>query len=67
MVVLKITHGYVIQKMNVDKKGNVKFLSQEFVVGDDCIFENELGEEIDNDSAESAYMPYDMKQPDEIA
>lgn len=67
MIVNKIVIGYVLQKIRIDMKGNVKFLSQEFIAGDDPIIENVMGEQIDNDAAESAFLPYEMKQPEEIA
>lgn len=66
MIVKKITHGYVIQTYDTDVNG---FINQDFVVGDDCIYENQIGEELHvsdlPEEVQNAYLPYRMIQPDE--
>ncbi len=61
MIVKKITTGFVIQTFDT-KTG--KFVSQEFIAGDQVDFEDKKGnavEEFDN------YLPFDMVQPDAMA
>jgi hypothetical protein len=63
MIVNKITHGYVVQTFDTTTK---KFTSQEFIVGDDCIYEDRRGNPIDVvkfPSVGDAYLPYEMVQP----
>ena len=63
MIVKKITVGYVIQEFDTAKK---KFVSQEFICGDDCTYEDVKGNPIGQVSfakVENAYLPYDMVQP----
>lgn len=63
MIVSKITHGYVIQKFDTKTQ---KFISQEFVVGDDCTYEDAQGKplgKVSMSKVENAYLPYDMVQP----
>lgn len=61
MIVNKITHGYVIQKF--DTKIN-QCVSQEFIAGDECSYEND-GEIVNFDDIADVYFPYDMVQPDQ--
>jgi hypothetical protein len=59
-IVKKITEGCVIQSFDV-KTGNL--VEQEFVAGDEVDFEdcNRVSEE----TLESLYHPFDMKQPND--
>lgn len=52
----KITVGYVVQ--NFDENGN--FISQEFIAGDDCAIENEIGETVETEK--ELYFPFEMVQ-----
>ena len=52
MLLKKVTTGFVVQTFDTEKQ---KFVSQEFVAGDQCDYENEDGVE--------DYLPYDMVQP----
>lgn len=58
----KITMGMVIQ--NFDDTG--KPISQEFVAGDEVVYENKSGEPISAPDNE-IYLPFHMKQPEEMA
>jgi hypothetical protein len=61
MIINKITVGFVIQKFD-DETG--KFISQEFIAGDEVTYEDaEYGEEVNSKKAEKAYFPFDMIQP----
>mgnify|MGYP001427138402 CR=1 FL=1 len=59
-MIVKISHGYVLQKFE-----NGKFIWQEFICGDDCVYEDENGNTLDADEAEKQchYVPYEMIQP----
>jgi hypothetical protein len=65
MLLKKVTTGFVVQTFDTEKQ---KFVSQEFVAGDQCDYENEDGEIVDcelfarPDGVED-YLPYDMVQP----
>lgn len=59
LLLKKITHGFVIQVWDVETG---KFLRQEFIAGDDVVYENENGEVVDE--TEPNYEPYSMVQPD---
>jgi hypothetical protein len=71
MIVRKITHGWVIQKFDTHTG---KFVSQEFVAGDECEYEDEDGETVDSELFESVdaedgeevYLSFDMVQPDTL-
>ena len=56
----KITNGFVIQKY---KDGECT--EQEFIAGDECEWEDEGGNIIDEPS-NAEYMPYNMVQPNDI-
>ena len=63
----KITTGFVVQVFDVEAK---QFISQEFVAGDQCDYENEDGEVVEPDNfngedGREVYLPYDMGQPNE--
>ena len=72
MLINKITTGFVIQQWDTEKH---QWVSQEFVAGDECVYENRAGE-TENDKGEpyqdmlvdpadgaEPYLPYDMVQP----
>jgi hypothetical protein len=61
MEIRKITTGFVVQSFD-----QTKFLGQEFVCGDDCVYEDENGETLipDDEFEEPGYEPYEMVQPD---
>jgi hypothetical protein len=57
----KITTGFVIQTW--EETG--KYVGQEFVAGDECVYENDMGEVIELDE-DPDYETYDMVQPDQV-
>ena len=65
MLVKKITDGFVIQVFDTEKR---QFVSQEFVAGDQCEYENKNGEAVGSDVLEvdgkERYLPFHMKQPE---
>ena len=64
MLVNKITIGFVIQVFDTEKR---RFVSQEFVAGKDCQYEDRNGNAVDRKVLETdgkeAYLPFDMVQP----
>lgn len=63
MLLKKITDGFVVQMFDTKKN---KFVSQEFVAGDQCDYENMAGNPLD--AAEvmpqpEPYLPFTMEQP----
>jgi hypothetical protein len=68
MLVNKITTGFVIQVFDTELK---RFVSQEFVAGDDCQYEDRNGDAVDGKALEAgveagvkeAYLPFDMVPP----
>lgn len=65
MLLRKVTVGFVVQTFDTEKQ---EFVSQEFVAGDQCDYENEDGEPVDRELFASPdgvedYLPYDMVQP----
>ena len=63
MEIRKITTGFVIQSF--DQTG--KFLGQSFTCGDDCVYEDEDGDTLEDDEFEEpGYEPYEMVQPDYV-
>ena len=64
MLVNKVTTGFVIQVFDTELK---RFVSQEFVAGDDCQYEDKDGDPVDRKALEvdgkEAYLPFDMVQP----
>jgi len=64
MLVKKITTGFVIQTFDTDKG---RFVSQEFVAGEQVDYEDTDGEAVDSDllkvKGKDAYQPFDMVQP----
>lgn len=58
MQISKITTGFVIQVYDTESG---KFISQEFVAGDDVVYESG-GESVDGDLIPN-YLPFDMVQP----
>ena len=68
MLLKKITHGFVIQVFDPSKG---RWISQEFVAGDETEYEDENGETIDDldfteqaGGGEEPYLPFDMVQPE---
>jgi hypothetical protein len=66
MLVKKITAGFVIQTFDTT---TMKWVSQEFVAGDECDIENDKGEPLINTAAFSVvcdeYLCFDMVQPND--
>jgi len=64
MLVNKITSGFVIQVFDTELQ---RFISQEFVAGEDCQYEDEDGVSVSSEvlevDGEEAYLPFDMVQP----
>lgn len=61
MLVKKITTGFVVQTFDTETK---KWVSQEFVAGDECVYEDADGNPADSFEP-AGYLPYDMRQPNE--
>ena len=59
MIIKKITAGYVIQTFDTDLG---RFVSQEFIAGGQCQYEDEDGEPVDSKEMgdPEPYFPYDM-------
>ena len=61
MIVKKITYGFVVQEFDEETE---KFVSQEFVAGDQVEHEDEDGNQVDDLTASSIpYLEFDMVQP----
>jgi hypothetical protein len=69
MIIEKITTGYVIQRFDTDLQD---WVSQEFVAGDECVYEVEgaginvadfEARVVDN---QEPYLPYQMVQPKDM-
>lgn len=66
MVIKKITPGFVVQTWDTKLQ---KFTGQEFVAGDQCDCEDEIGNPVDPDlmvdpiDGAEPYLPFDMVQP----
>ena len=64
MLVKKITTGYVVQVFDTETQ---RFVSQEFVAGDECRYEDEDRNTIESDqltvNGEEVYLPFEMRQP----
>jgi hypothetical protein len=64
MLVNKVTAGFVIQVFDTELK---RFVSQAFVAGDHCDYEDKDGEPVDGKALEvdgkEASLPFDMVQP----
>ena len=56
----KITVGFVVQVWNEETN---KWVSQNFVAGDEVNWENEAGEPVDVPECDP-YLPFDMVQPE---
>jgi len=61
MIINKITTGFVIQTFD---SATGKFLTQEFIAGDQVDYENLFGEAVDAREGDN-YLPFDMYQPNE--
>ena len=57
-MIYKITHGFVIQRFKHNK-----FISQEFVAGDQTEYETPNGTQVGEVSDELPYVPFEMVQP----
>lgn len=64
MIINKITTGFVIQRWDTEKK---EWVSQEFVAGDGCDYEDQVGNSVDsedmNPGGDEPYLPFDMVDP----
>lgn len=65
MLLRKVTTGFVVQVFDTKTK---RFVSQEFVAGDECEYEDETGDQVESDMFEGedgreVYLEYEMKQP----
>lgn len=60
MIVKKITTGFVIQEYDTETE---KFVSQEFVAGDQVEYEDEEGNPVDDLTASIPYLSFEMVQP----
>ncbi|MGO8750590.1 MAG: hypothetical protein ACLQNE_31970 [Thermoguttaceae bacterium] len=64
MLVNKITSGFVIQVFDTELK---RFVSQEFVAGDHCDYEDGNGDPVSSEllkaDGKDASLPFDMVQP----
>lgn len=61
----KTTNGFVQQVFDTETK---RFISQEFIAGDETDYEDEHGDVVDSDQFENAegreaYLPFEMRQP----
>jgi hypothetical protein len=67
MLVNKITEGFVIQVFDTELR---RFVSQEFVAGDRCQYEDKDGVPVCSEAlevdGEEAALPFDMVQPEDI-
>lgn len=61
MIIEKITEGYVIQRFDIDQN---KFISQEFVAQHS--FLDAITKPSIEKIMEMQYLPFEMKQPDEM-
>lgn len=59
MRVQKVTVGYVVQIYDTELG---RYISQEFVAGDEVTTEDMLGNPVDEDEIPD-YLPFDMMQP----
>ena len=58
MIIKKITTGFVIQSFDTEKN---KFVSQEFIAGDQVDYEDENGDQVGSAQREKMpYLPFDM-------
>lgn len=63
MIVNKITAGFVVQRFDTDKG---EWVSQEFIAGEECAYEDEKGEVIDGKEVlpqPEPYLAFQMVQP----
>lgn len=65
MLVKKITHGYVVQIYDTEAQA---FVSQDFVAGDECEYEDENDNPVDrsvmsDELGNPKYLAYTMVQP----
>jgi hypothetical protein len=64
MLVNKVTAGFVVQVFDTELR---RFVSQEFVAGDQCDYEDKDGNAVESKALEvdgkEASLPFDMVQP----
>ena len=64
MLVNKVTAGFVVQILDTELK---RFVSQEFVAGGECQYEDRKGDSVDRSylatDGKEAYLPFEMVQP----
>jgi hypothetical protein len=64
MLVNKVMAGFVVQVFDTEKR---RFVSQQFVAGDQCDYEDQDGNPVDRKALEAdgkeAYLSFDMVQP----
>jgi hypothetical protein len=67
MLVKKITEGFVVQVFDTELG---QFVSQEFIAGTQCDYEDQEGNPVESALLEvdgkELYLPYNMEQPDYI-
>jgi hypothetical protein len=64
MKVFKITSGFVSQEFDT---ATGKWVSQDFIAGDDCAYEDANGDplgKVSMSKIENEYLPFDMVQPE---
>lgn len=59
MIIDKVTVGFVVQKYDTETD---KFISQDFIAGDEVSYEDEMGEPVE--VGDFPYLPFDMVQPE---
>lgn len=67
MLINKITDGFVIQVFDTETG---KFVSQTFTCADGCNYEDQAGNTVESSLLEvdgkEVYLPFDMKQPEDM-
>lgn len=63
MIVKKITSGFVVQIFDTEKN---EFISQDFIAGDTCEYEDSKGSPVDEETVKESYLPFFMVQPDKM-
>ena len=62
MIINKITTGFVIQEYDTELR---KFISQEFIAGDESDYEDLNGNSMEGLMSDFPYLPFEMIQPKE--
>lgn len=68
MIVNKVTTGFVVQTFDTVTQ---RYTSQEFIAGDEVVVETCHGNPLDREEQDmvgidNVYLPFEMKQPEEI-